>query len=132
MITVSAFADVERLMIAFYGQQFPDVLAVTIVPAKAETRLPIIMVNRIGGTDTVPSIDNPLVDVECLAGTRVAAKDFAAEVRAATRYLLPGFAWSGASVKDVVSPVGPSERPYGNPAIFRFGMTHQVTLHNHQ
>lgn len=131
MSTIAQYVDVENLLIAFLKAQFPAVnRLVTVLPANLEAQLPLIQVDRIGGADTIPSIDPALIDVECFATLRPAAKALADQVRAALRFTAPGYIHGGAVVAAVTCTVGPSERPYGNPALFRIGATYQVVVHN--
>jgi len=132
MTTLTGFVDVEALLLAFFGLTIPSARSLTITPSDLEGQLPVIQINRIGGGDTVPSLDRCLVDVEAYDKLRPDAKSLAAQIRSALRYKAPGFSALGASITDVVTSSAPAERPYKNTNLFRIGATYEIGLHNHQ
>lgn len=124
------FVDGETLVVFALQQQFPSARVVTELPARLEDVLPVFQVERIGGADLVPSLDNPLFDIECFAATRIQAKTYADQVRSFMRSGLVGASLMGAVVLNVLTSVGPNWRPYGNTNVFRVGATYQIALHN--
>lgn len=126
---MTSFVDAETFLIAALAEQFPDARVLAVLPADLEGVLPVVQVERIGGSDDY-GIDNPLIDVECFASDRVAAKALADQVRSFLRYGLMGRSSMGAVVLNVLTSSGPAWRPYGNTNVSRVGATYAVTLHN--
>jgi len=129
---LSGFVDVEELLTGFFEAMYPAARALTITPSDLEQNLPVIQVNRIGGGDTVPSLDECLVDVDVYQQSKPDANRLAQEVRALLRYQGPGYSALGASITHVLTSTGPAERPYKNTNLFRIGATYDIGLHNHQ
>lgn len=124
------FVDAETFVVTALQLQFPSARVVTVLPADLEQVLPVFQVERIGGADLIPSLDNPTLDVECFAATRIEAKTYADQVRSFLRSGFVGTASMGAVVLNVLTSVGPNWRPYGNTNVFRVGATYQIVLHN--
>lgn len=131
---MTGFVDAEELTRAFL---LPLMVAggfakriVTELPAGLEKFLPLIQVERISGPDVVPSLDQPVMDVEVFAADRPSAKALADRVRVALRYGMNGFQYGGAVVASVDTVQGPGWRPYNNTQLRRVGATYRITLHN--
>lgn len=128
---MTGFADPEAIAIAGLSQ-LDSVRVLSVLPANlAEvlTTQGIVQVDRVGGGTTL-SLDQALLDVESYGPTRVDAKELAYRVHAFMLYRFAGYRSLGGVVANVLSSVGPSQRPYGNPNVFRVGATYQVTVHN--
>jgi hypothetical protein len=126
---MSSYADAELLIVGYLTAAFPSDRACVELPASWTGR--IIQVERIAGIDPLPSLDQPTVDIECLAPTRLAATEFANQVRRSLRFAAPGYTALGATIARVDTIVGPGWRPYANTNVRRIGATYQITLHNH-
>lgn len=127
---MTGFADVETITIAALQLQFPSARVLTTNPADLESVLPVVRVTRIGGTGSALTLDDCLVNVEVFAALRPDAKTLANQIRSYLTFKLPGYRYLGAVVANVLTSVGPSERPYGNANVSRIGATYQITLHN--
>lgn len=132
----TTFVDAEEMVRAYLLPLMVDggyaTRIVTELPANFEKFLPMIQVERISGPDTVPSIDQPVIDVEAFAADRPSAKALADRVRVALRYGMCGFQYAGAVVASVDTVQGPGWRPYDNTVLRRVGATYRITLHNQQ
>ena len=123
-------ADVELLLVTAAAAQFPSARVCTELPAVISG--PVIQIERIGGPDLVPSIDDAVVDVECFDTTRAAANALAVQVRDWLRLTLPGYrdTTQHAAVVSVSTTQGLGWRPYENTNVRRVGATYTVTVHN--
>lgn len=129
---MNVYADAERLLIRYLTGAFPTARVGVEMDDQLASALPAIWVQRIGGGEQVLSLDTASVDVDCFAATRLAANDFAAQVRTAlTRgavgYFDPDHTVSIARL--TVQNFG--GRPYANTNVRSVGMTADITLHNH-
>ncbi len=135
-MTQVGFVDAEELTRAFLLPLMVETgfatRIVTELPANFEKFLPLIQVERIAGPDTVPSLDNPTLDVEAFAADRPAAKHLADRIRIALRYGMCGFQYGGAVVSAVTTIQGPGWRPYSNTTMRRVGATYGLSLHSQQ
>jgi hypothetical protein len=120
-----AYADVERLLVAYLGSTL-SVRAVTDLPSNLGDLLPLVQVTRMGGADLQPTLDRPVVDIDCYATDRVGAYDLAQQVRDLLRLVLPGQLVDGVLVARVDTVGGPSWRPYDNTSLRRFGASYQL------
>lgn len=127
---MTGFADVEAILESVVGIQFPAARWVTKNPADLTSDLPVIRGVRIGGSGSALTLDDALVDIDVFAATRPEAKALASQLRSYLTFKLPGYRYLGAVVANVLTSVGPSERPYGNANVSRIGATYQITLHN--
>lgn len=94
---------------------------------------PTVRVTRISGTDDgqFSVYEDAVVDFDCFAPTRAAARSLAHEVRDFLRNGLPGETVdTGAFVLAVRSVNGPAWLPYDNTAVRRFIYTAQVRIHS--
>jgi hypothetical protein len=127
---MSSYVDAELLIVGYLTTAFPAAHVCTETPSSMTGQ--VIQVERIGGSDTVPSLDPATVDVECFAATRIAANDLANQVRRSLRFASAGYTALGATIARVDTIVGPGWRPYANTNVRRVGATYKITLHNHQ
>jgi hypothetical protein len=121
-----AYADVERLLVAWLPSQLDGTRTVTDLPSNLGSVLPLVQVTRLGGADLQPSLDRPVVDIDCYATDRAGASDLAQKVRDLVRLLLPGQQVDGVLVARVDTVSGPSWRPYDNTSLRRFGASYQL------
>jgi hypothetical protein len=81
---------------------------VTETPHNLADVLPCIQVSRFGGADEyVSSFDNPSMDFDCYAASRIEARQLAYDVRSSLRDDLPGEVVAGASIVRVRTISGP-------------------------
>jgi hypothetical protein len=127
-VTAVASVDVESALVAWTRDRFPGARVVTELPATLADS-PTIQITRIGGADRHPGIDAAVMDYDCFAPTRQAARQLALDVHDAWRQELPGSLVDGGVILAVATGSAPSWRPYENTHVRRFGGTHQVTVH---
>lgn len=130
MTVTHVYADTEQLLVGWAPTVIPC-RALTETPADLETVLDttaVVRVTRIGGSSAV-GIDEPLVDFDCFALTRTAAKAFAIQLASAVDLQLSGYFNQYGTVNAVVMVSGPSWRPWENTNIRRFGFTARLTVH---
>jgi hypothetical protein len=92
-----------------------------------------VRITRISGTDSgqFSVYEDAIVDFECFASTRQAARTLAYAVRDYLRNTLPGETVDAkAFVVAVRSVNGPVWVPYDNTAVRRFVYTAQVRIHS--
>lgn len=127
-LPVRLMPDAEELLIAYLAESFPDATVVAELFMGFEDELPLLRVSRIGGAQVRPLIlDGPRLDIDCYAGSRVAASTLAREV-AAMMPAAKGREFAGGLVTSVAEEVGPAWRPEFNPQIWHFGLTVVLTV----
>jgi hypothetical protein len=125
-----AYPDVDALLVGW----LPDHVTATtfttddVLPTNLAYALPLVQVVTFAGADLVPTLDESLVDVDCYAAGRDAAKTLAEQVRTAIRTLLLGTV-DGVVVAKTRTSLRPARRPYDNTAIRRIGATYGITVH---
>lgn len=107
---------------------FPSCRVVTETPSNLATVLPLIHVERIGGAEFEPTIDDARMDVAYFGATRDAAAVGAEAVRIAMLWNLPGQTVGGSVVLSVATLSAPVWTPYDNTTLRRFDATYQVRL----
>jgi hypothetical protein len=122
------YLPVEQLLAAWLGAQL-SVGFYTELPANIASSVPLIQVVDIGGTETVRTFDEVLLDVETFAIGRAASRDLSAKARHALRYVLPGqrLGTGVAALCDVVT--SPRWLPWDQTDVRRFGATYRVVIH---
>lgn len=120
-------AHVEPIVDTWLAARFPTARVVTETPATL-TDLPLICVVGLPGGQHVV-LGRPMVDVECFAATRDAARTFMGRVHNALLFEMRGLILDGV-VSTVRTTGTPSWRPYSNTNVRRFGATYQVFLHD--
>lgn len=124
-------ADAEATLVEWLtNTAFPGTRVVTEVPADIEAAMPFIRVARIGGNDDhVPVFDNPTVDFDCYAASRIEARDMCHEVRDEVRYTLPGATVGDVFISRVRTMTGPRQTPpFDNPTVRRFTYSAQLRV----
>ncbi|MFF3142158.1 hypothetical protein ACFVRU_10610 [Streptomyces sp. NPDC057927] len=94
-------------------------------PADLETRLPVIRVERIGGSDERFAL-RPRVAVDVFAATADEARTLASRVRDELLFLRGPV--NGAVIRDIRCDSGPTRQPWANEAVIRRGATYTVSL----
>jgi hypothetical protein len=97
----------------------------------------VVQVTRFGGGDDSLTLDRANVDIDCYVGPdsdgnpdRAAARLLAERVRKAMRVDLAHRTIAGVIVGRVDTVTGPSERPYDDTSLRRFGASYAVTTHS--
>lgn len=126
-------AEAEVVLLAWLNADVDGVRFCTELPADLADVLPVVQVTRIGGTDDgqFSVYDNALMDFDCYAATRSAARTLAEQIRTSIRTGLPGQkVGTDAFVIRCRSLTGPSWTPYENTAVRRFTYTAEVRIHS--
>lgn len=130
MTAVHSYADVEQLLVGWT----PTVVtarALTETPSNLDTLIatePVVRVTRIAGPIGDPGFDQPLVDFDCFALKRPAAKALAIQLMSAVFYLLPGYGNAYGAVLQAVIRSGPAVRPWENAKIRRVGFSASLVV----
>ncbi|MFD7776663.1 hypothetical protein [Streptomyces sp. NPDC059753] len=117
-------ADIEAVLAPWAEATF-DVWSAAETPADLEKRLPVIRVERIGGSEERFS-SSPRVAVDVFAATADEARRLAERVRDALLFLRGPV--HGAVVRDVRCDSGPTRQPWANELVHRRGATYTVSL----
>lgn len=120
--------NVETLLTS-WGPTVVEARWVTERPADLAGNVPLVLVRRVGGPDTDPTISLATVDLEYYQRDRVSAGDGAEALRKALRYQLPGYTTTDGVVAKVSVLSGPAWRPYDDPNVTRYGLSCQLALH---
>lgn len=126
-------AEAEAVLVAWLKTAFPSARVVTETPANlgdlVASGTNVIAVSRFGGADDeIRVFDNPVMDFDCYAPTRAAARTLAHEVRASIRADLPGETVAGAFIERARTISGPLWTPYDNTTLRRFTYSAQIRL----
>lgn len=127
--------EAESAILLWLQDRHPTISFATRTPDDLANDLPFGMVERIGGTDAVHTLDEAFIDVEVFASTRTEARTAAESVRSSLRYELPGqmvtdHIGNTGPVSDVRTVAAPINVPYANAATERFTATYAVTIHS--
>lgn len=116
--------DIEAVLAPWAEATF-GVFAGAETPADLETRLPVIRVERIGGSDERFAL-HPRVAVDVFAATADEARTLASHVRDALLFLQGPV--NGAVIRSVWCDAGPTRQPWVNEAVHRRGASYTVSL----
>ncbi|MFD9442160.1 hypothetical protein [Streptomyces sp. NPDC060001] len=116
--------DIEAVLAPWVEATF-DVFSAAETPADMEKRLPVVRVERIGGSDERFTL-HPRVAVDVFAATADEARTLAGRIRNALLFLRGPV--NGAVIRDVRCDAGPSRQPWANEAVHRRGATYSVSL----
>jgi hypothetical protein len=116
--------DIEAVLAPWAEETF-DVFSAAETPADLETRLPVIRVERLGGSDD-RFAEHPRVAVDVFASTADEARTIARSVRDALLFLRGPV--NGAVIRDVRCDSGPVRLPWANENVHRRGATYTVSL----
>lgn len=130
---VGNFVDIEALLIDWHK----TVLGYINVSTEEPTNLvdltrtnPVIVLDRYGGADRVPTIDVARVDISVYANSLDGAKQHAETIRAAIRTRLVHRIHGGAVVARVETMSAPMRLPYDSRNLVRrVGASYQITTH---
>lgn len=117
-------ADVESVLAPWAESEF-GVFSAAETPADLEKRLPVIRVERIGGTDDRFN-STPRVAVDVFAATADEARTLAGRVRDALLFLRGPV--NGAVIRDIRCDSGPTRQPWANELVHRRGASYTVSL----
>lgn len=129
MSTARPYPDVERLLVPWLGEQC-QCRVVTDLPANLESQVPLLQIQRVGGSDPRPGLDFVGLEVDAYGPDRGTAIAYAEDARHALRFELPGTQIEGAVFTRVDTTEAPSYRPYDNTDLRRFGATYRLIVHN--
>lgn len=125
---VLPYVDAERILVTWLGAQC-SCRVVTELPADLEKRVPLIQIERTGGSDTRPGLDFVALEVDAYGPDRGSAYALAESARYALRFELPGQQINGAVFTEVQTVAAPAYRPYDNTGLRRFGASYRLVLH---
>lgn len=95
--------------------------------------LPVVVVDRIAGSDLDWKMDRPIFDVDVYASTREVAQDLSEQIRAYLRFELPGkrveFEGNGVVFGRVRTVVGPRVLNHPDSRIRRYSANYEALLH---
>lgn len=117
-------AEIEAVLAPWAEATF-GVFAGAETPADLETRLPVIRVERLGGSDERFAL-HPRVAVDVFAATADEARTLASSVRDALLFLQGPV--NGAVIRSVRCDSGPTRQPWVNEAVHRRGASYTVSL----
>lgn len=127
--------EAESAILLWLTDHHPSISFATRTPDDLQSVMPFGLIERIGGTDAVHTLDEAFIDVEVFAATRTDARTAAESVRTSLRYELPGqmvtdHLGNSGPVSDVRTVTAPISVPYANDATERFTATYAVTIHS--
>lgn len=132
------FPSIERLLVAV----LEPVIAAPVTaelphdfqePNGEAYELPVVVVDRIAGSDLDWKMDRPIFDVDVYANTRQVAQDLSEQIRAYLRFELPGkrveFEGNGVVFGRVRTVVGPRTLNHPDSRIRRYSANYEALLH---
>jgi len=123
------------LVVAVFSAEWPTIRFCTELPSNVEGMLPVVQVNRFGGSDDTVTMDRAYIDVDVWHGSLTAAEDLASELHTWMVLRMPG-KWvtvgaagpgGGGACR---AQTGMYQRPSGNPDLFRVGGAYTVRAHS--
>ena len=120
--------DVEAELVAWLASGL-DARVLTDLPANLGEILPIIQIQRAGGSDDGLRLDRAFVDIDVYAATRQAASQLMSQTRSLLLTELRGAVTPTAVFTSARTIAAPAWRPYENPALRRFGATFEIFCH---
>lgn len=93
--------------------------------------VPLHVVTRFGGADSLVTVDNPRIDIDTFAATDDMAESTAEQVRAAMRTLLPGYLFQGSAVLRVETFSAPRLVPWGSGDVYRANAAYALRVHRY-
>jgi hypothetical protein len=128
-MTTALYADAELLTVGLLAAHFPSARVTTETPNDLASILPVIWVKRSGGLLSL-GLDTAQMDIDCFAADELTVNAFAMQVatvmQRAAGYMALAASISAVTVRDL------SWRPYIDTNVRSFGMTCDITIHNHQ
>lgn len=131
------YGDVETLLTGWIETVVADTVTVVVatdepddgLPVDLTYRLPLVAVARVGGADDTITLDRATVDIDVFASDYRHARDLALDLWARVRRDLPGHTSGTSTVARTRITAAPVRRPWDAPAIYRVGMTAEITAH---
>lgn len=120
--------DVEAALVAWLRSEL-EIRVVTDLPADLSGALPVLQVQRVGGSDDGFRLDRCFVDVDAYAVARQAASQLIAQARSLLLTQLRGVTSSAAVFTSARTITAPAWRPYENTSLRRFGATFEIFCH---
>lgn len=124
---------VEPLLIAWLQARYPTVTAAVEDPEDLDTIVTssayFAKVLRTGGGSTF-TVDEPRVDIEVYALTKLAAATLAGQIRDSLMYTLQTYTVGLVSFGRPKVDMEPMWRPYDDINVFCYGATYQLYVHN--
>jgi hypothetical protein len=135
VVTQIVFPDVEPAIVTYLAGAAPSVHSCIELPPAEEfnTLLPVAQITRIGGPAGAGTwsdghlVDRPTIDVDVYAGSRQAANEAVATLRAAFGSI-KGATEGGAGFVSYRENAGPTFRPDASQNITRIGFTADLTV----
>ena len=128
------YPSVPEMMVSVLAAQFPTARVCTELPGNLESVLPVLQVNRFGGSGDVLTMDRAYIDVDVWAATLGAAETLGSQVQTWMMLYLAGHrvvAAAGAGVfAKCAMQTGMVQRPSGNPDVKRVGAAFTVHVHS--
>lgn len=121
--------DVEALLVTWLEASIEDITASTETPSDLDTRLPWLLVRRVGGPYDGYRLDQPTVDIAVYDSTAPAASAIAAQVQVLLHEQLARNKTGTVVVSRVQTVTGPHWVPYDNPNMRRYEATYRLTVH---
>lgn len=133
-------ANAVRVVRTYLAGEFPDIRVLTETPHDLARELPVIRVRRIGGQDTVLTLDVANIDVDAYAIGEAAATALAEQVRTSLRLNAEGQTIAGveetqltpaeppALIAQVDTISAPKWVPYDNTALRRISATYRIAI----
>src|SRR2546421_967032 len=111
--STTGYADVEELFKTWLQSVLGYENVVHEQPTNLTFVMPLIVVERFGGSDPVITLDLPHVDVDVFAPDRASAKAHANTIWQAARTRMPGYVYAGRTVVNRVATInGPVRVPW--------------------
>lgn len=130
---MAAYVDVEDMLTGWLKTTLGFVNVTNELPANLVDLIrsnPVIVLERIGGNDTLITFDVARVDVDVFANSRDGAKLHAATIHGAALTRLRGYIHNGTAVAKVTTVSAPVHAPYDSRNVIRrVRMTLQIHLH---
>lgn len=127
------FPDIENELVPFIRAEFPTSEVKRVLqelPAEFESQMPIIQLNRGGGSDDPAFIatDRPILDVSVWAADRTQAKLIAEKVRRALvgKLASTNSGFEGGIINWVITLVGPRVVPDPNTNVRRVSASYEL------
>jgi hypothetical protein len=124
---------VEPLLISWLTTKYPSVVASVEDPEDLDTLVTsntyFARVLRTGGGSGF-TLDEPRVDIEVYALTKLAAATLAGQIRDSLMYTLQTYTVGTTSFGRPKVDVEPMWRPYDDINVFCYGATYQLYVHN--
>lgn len=129
---MGAYVDVEALIVAWLKMVVGFVNVTTEYPTNAVFTMPLVVVERLGGSDQTITLDVCHLDVDVYAADRTSAKTQAETIRRAIRVLLPGYMWQGTTITRTATISAPSHAPFDSrAAVRRVTAAYQIYAHQY-